>query len=238
MLKRLLLACVLVLCAVGAFAQTFKVSDVQVEGNDRIATSTILAAVGIEAGAEASLADIDQAVHRIFDLGSFADISAELTEVQGAKIVTFVVKELPLVRRIEFVGNDELKEEKLSPLLKLKTPSLFNQTKIDQSIAELRKAYIEDGYHAVKITTEVKTDVNNEATLEFVIDEGEKVLIKELRFVGNTVFDKDDLMDKIETKERWWLSWLTGRGAYQEEIMDLDMERIKAAYQDVGYQDV
>ena len=89
-----------------------------------------------------------------------------------------------------------------------------------------------------KISTEVKTDIKNEATLEFVIVEGEKVLIKDLRFVGNTVFEKDDLIDKIETRERWWLSWLTGRGAYQEDIMDIDIERIKAAYQDVGYQDV
>ncbi len=238
MLKRLLLTCALVLLAVAAFAQTFKVSDIQIEGNDRIATSAILAAVQIKPGAEVSVADIDQALHRIFDLGSFDDIAAELTEVQGAKIVTFVVRELPLIRRVEFLGNDELKEEKLRPLLKLRTPSIFNQAKIDQSIEELRKTYIEDGYHAVKITTELKTDINNEATLEFVIDEGEKVLIKDLRFVGNTVFDKDDLMDKIETKERWWLSWLTGRGAYQEEIMEFDIERIKVAYQDVGYQDV
>ena len=238
MLKRLLLSCLMTLVAVAAFAQTIRVSDIQIEGNDRIATSAILAAVQLDAGTDITMDAVDSALRRIYKIGSFEDVSAQLTEVQGAKIVTFVVSELPLVRRINFKGNDELKEEKLRPLLKMRTPSILSQNKIDKSIEELKKAYIEDGFHAVKITTDVKIDINNEATLEFVINEGEKVLIKELRFVGNTVFDKDDLIDKIETREKWWLSWLTGRGAYQEDIMDIDLERIKAAYQDVGYQDV
>ena len=238
MLNRLLFTCFMMLVAANSFAQTFKVSDIQIEGNERIAASAILSAVQLDAGSDVSMSEIDAAIHRIYEIGSFSDISAELTEVQGAQIVTFVVSELPLVRRVLFVGNEELKEEKLRPLLKIRTPSIFSQSKIDKSIEELKKAYIEDGYHAVKISTELKTDIKNEATLDFVIDEGDKVLIKELRFVGNTVFDKDDLIDKIETRERWWLSWLTGRGAYQEDIMEIDLERIKAAYQDVGYQDV
>ena len=93
-------------------------------------------------------------------------------------------------------------------------------------------------FHAVQIDSELKTDINNEATLTFKIEEGKKVLIKEIRFVGNTVFEKDELLDHMETRERWFLSWMTGRGAYLEDIMDLDIERIKAAYQDKGYQDV
>ncbi len=238
MFKRLLFSCFLILFATGVFAQTFKLSDIQIEGNDRIASSAILSAVQLDPGSEVAMDEIDAAIHRIFKIGSFSDVSAELTEVQGAKIVTFLVTELPLIRRAVFVGNDELKEEKLRPLLKLRTPSLFNQGNVDKSIEEIKKAYIEEGYHAVKISTEVKTDIKNEATLEFIIVEGEKVLIKNLRFVGNTVFEKDDLIGKIETRERWWLSWLTGRGAYQEDIMEIDIERIKAAYQDVGYQDV
>ncbi|MEE4252463.1 MAG: outer membrane protein assembly factor BamA [Desulfuromusa sp.] len=238
MLKKTLLTLFLLSFAVFSTAQEINVSDIQIEGNSRIQKSSVLAAVTIKPGDQVSLDDIDEALHGIFALGRFEDVSAELTEVQGAKILTFVVKELPLVRRIEFTGNDELSKDKLRPLVKIRTPSLYNRAKIDESILEIKKAYIEDGYHAAKIEPELLTDIKNEATLTFKVTEGKKVLIKDIKFVGNTVFDKGDLLKKIETKERWFLSWITDRGAYLEETMDLDIERIRAAYHDEGYQDV
>ncbi len=92
-------------------AVDFKVSDILIEGNTRVESSTVLAAVSLNVGDQISMDDIDQALHDIFALGYFEDVAAELTEVQGgAKIVTYVVKELPLIRRIEIEGNEELKK--------------------------------------------------------------------------------------------------------------------------------
>ena len=238
MVKKLLLTLCCLFFAVVTTASDFKVSDIQIEGNNRVGSTTIRSAVSFEAGDQVTLDDVDQALHNIFALGRFEDVSAELTEIQGAKIITFVVKELPLIRKIEFKGNDELKRDKLRPLMTFRTPSIYRRDKVRESIEEIKQAYIEDGYHAAKIVPNLKTDIKNEATLVFEIDEGEKVLIRKITFVGNTVFDKGDLLDEIETRERWFLSWLTGRGAYLEETMEIDIERIKAAYHDEGYQDV
>jgi outer membrane protein insertion porin family len=228
MLKKILLTLFLLSIAVLSFAQDIEISDIQVEGNNRIEKSAIMAAISIKPGDRVSLKQIDDAVHSIFSLGRFDDISAELTEVRGAKILTFVIKELPLVRLIVFSGNDELKNDKLRPLVKIRTPSIYSRSKVEESIKEIRKAYIEEGYHAVKITPELQTDIKNEATLTFNIVEGKKVLIRDIRFVGNVVFTKSELLKKIETKEKWFLSWLTDRGAYLEDTMALDIERIKA----------
>lgn len=238
MLKRLLLTLCLLLIAVVAGAEGFKVSEIQIEGNTRIETSTILAATPIKPGDQVTLDDVDAALHNIFALGRFEDVSAELTDVQGAKIITFVVSEMPLVRDVLFEGNDELSEEKLRPLVSVKIPEIFNHTKVKQSVFEIENAYAKEGYHAAVIKPVVDIDEKNEATLTFKITEGEQVLIDKIRFVGNTAIDKDDLEDAIETQERWWLSWLTDRGVYQEEIMELDVERIKAAYKDKGYVDI
>ncbi len=239
MLKKTLLAlCLLLLLAFGAAASDFKVSDILVEGNNRIETATILAAIPIKPGDQVSLEDVDQAMQSIFSLGRFEDISVDLTEIQGAKLLTFVVSELPLVRDVRFAENDHLGEEKLRALVSVKIPEMFSHAKVKASIREIEKAYIEDGYHAVKVEPEVDIDERNEATLTFRIKEGKKVLIDEIRFVGNRVFDEDELEDVMETRERWWLSWLTGRGALQEEIVQLDLERIKAHYHDKGYMDV
>jgi len=238
MLKKTLLTLFLLSIAVFSMAQEIKISDIQIEGNSRIEKSSILAAINIKPGDQVALDAVDEAVHDIFSLGCFEDVSAELTEVQGAKILTFVVQELPLVRKVEFAGNDALSKDMLRPLVKIRTPSLYSRAKVEESVLEIKKAYVEDGYHAAQIEPQLLTDIKNEATLTFKITEGQKVLIRDIDFVGNTVFDKGDLLKKIETKERWFLSWITDRGAYLKETMDLDIERIKAAYHDEGYQDV
>jgi len=238
MLKRVILTLILLSAAVFASAQDLRVSDIQVGGNARIETSTVLAAISIKPGDLVSLETIDQAMQSIFKLGYFDDISVEMTEVQGAKILTFVVHELPLIRSIVFVGNKKLKDDKLVPLLTMRTPSIYNRIKVDVTLEQIKNAYIVDGYYAAKITPDLQVDDKNEGTLTFNIVEGKKILISHITFVGNTVFDKDQLLDKMETKERWWLSWITDRGVYNKEAMSLDVERIKAAYHDEGYQSV
>jgi outer membrane protein insertion porin family len=236
MLKKVTLTLLLLGLAVLAAAQDLRVSDVQVEGIIRVETSVVLAEISIEPGDLVTPEDIDRAMQNIFKLGYFDDISADMTEVQGAKILTFVVHELPLIRHIKFSGNDKLKKDKLRPLIKLRAPSIYNRSKIEASLKEIKNAYIEDGYYAAKIEADLQVDDKNEATLTFEIVEGKKVLIRDISFVGNIAFDKDELIDKMETKERWFLSWITDRGVYNKDTMLLDIERIKAAYHDKGYQ--
>jgi len=236
MLKKVILILFLLSLAAVSFAQDLRVSDVQIEGIIRVETSVVLSKISIKPGDLVSPEDIDQAMQDIFKLGYFDDVSADLTEVQGAKILTFVVHELPLIRHIKFSGNKKLKKDKLRPLIKVRVPSIYKRSKIETSIEEIKKAYVEDGYYAVQIESDLQVDDKNEATLTFKIEEGKKVLIRDITFVGNIAFDKDELLDKMETKERWFLSWMTDRGIYNKDTMSLDVERIKAAYHDKGYQ--
>ena len=39
----------------------------------------------------------------------------------------------------------------------------------------------------------------------------------------------------METKERWFLSWITGRGAYLEDVLANDLELIANEYFNAGY---
>ena len=48
--------------------------------------------------------------------------------------------------------------------------------------------------------------------------------IKEITVEGNKTFDDDELLDQIETSEKWFLSWLTEGGL-------LDMNKVQ---QDAG----
>ena len=60
----------------------------------------------------------------------------------------------------------------------------------------------------------------------FDVNEGPKVKVRDIEFVGNDAVSDGTLKRKMkETKEHWFLSWITGRGTYQEAKFEEDAEK-------------
>ncbi len=89
--------------------------------------------------------------------------------------------------------------------------------------------------YAAEITMDSQVNAENEAMVTFQVDEGNLVRIKEIRFEGNTVFAEKELRKAMDTEEQWFLSWLTGRGNYDEMLLEQDLERIADLYFNRGY---
>jgi len=218
-----------------AFANSYKIDDVQIAGNRRVERSAIFSVISIKPGSTATDADIDQDVRALYKLGRFENVFADLEQRGAGFLLTYRLEERPLVRKFTIEGNKELKLEKLQPLVTLKTPGIYNPKDLRDSVEAIKKAYRDEGYYAAQVEAKVDVNADNEATVKFVVTENEKVLIKEINFEGNTVFTADELRKVMESKEKWWLSWLTGRGAYNEDLIQNDLEIIADQYYNKGY---
>jgi outer membrane protein insertion porin family len=236
MFKRVFVALVfLFLLPNTALAQVSQISEVVIEGHRRVELSVIKSVLSIKSDQAVSLEDIDRDIRAIYKLGHFEDVSASIEDRSGAKILIYRLAERPLVRKIKFSGNKELKPEKLRSLVSIETPGIYNPRNLNKSVEAIRKAYKQEGYHAAEIEAKVDISDNNEATITFEIKEGEKVFVRHIRFEGNTVFSDRRLKKFMETKEKWFLSWLTGRGTYNEEVIQNDLEIIADQYYNKGY---
>jgi outer membrane protein insertion porin family len=71
--------------------------------------------------------------------------------------------------------------------------------------------------------------------VEFAIQEGEKVFIKEIRFAGNESFKDSKLQKVMGTKEKGLLSWFTDSGVLKRDILEQDAARITSFYHHHGY---
>jgi len=231
----LALSTVLFFFPVIALSQTLRVDEVLVEGNRRVEKNAVLSVLTVKPGESVSAEEIDANVRSIYKLGRFSDVSAHLQQDGDEYRLVFRVFERPLVRRVLFTGNDEFERNKLEALSSIKTPDLYNPRELAESVEAIRQAYKEEGYYAVLIDTKVDIDDDNEAVVTFDIKEGEKVLIRDIRFHGNTVFTDKQLKKAMETKEKWFFSWLTGRGTYRDEVLQNDLEIIADKYYNVGY---
>ncbi|WP_432820998.1 outer membrane protein assembly factor BamA [Trichloromonas sp.] len=218
-----------------AWSAPTTISEVRVQGNVRVELSAIYSVLSARAGTAYDAAVIDRDIKAIYGIGRFRDVSADLEEVSGASILTYRLVERPLVRRVDFKGNDEFSVDKLRGLIVVKTPDIYDPALVDKSIEAIKASYRDDGFYSAEVTSSLDVDDRNEATITFEVKEGDKVLVESIRFEGNTIFKDKELRKAMETQERWMFSWLTGRGKFNEDILKDDLERIADLYYNVGH---
>jgi len=101
LLRTLLPAVVLALASLSAPAETFEVSDIQVEGLQRVSAGNVFSALPIEVGDRINDATVADAIRNLFQTGLFANI--RLAREDSVLIVS--VEERPSIARIEVEGT-------------------------------------------------------------------------------------------------------------------------------------
>lgn len=226
---------VLLALPVCSMARTYSIDKIRVEGNRRIERRVIQTILKVSPGSQVDEKQIDQDLAEIFKLGKFSDVSAEVVTETGSSVLIYKVVERPLIRKVELVDNEELDDAALRELVKVKTPQIYNPRDVFETIKAMKAAYLEKGHYAAKIEPDLQVDDRNEAILSFKVSEGKRVLIDSIRFEGNTVLSDSELRKGMQTEERWFFSFLTDRGAYNEELLQNDLAIISDMYFNVGY---
>lgn len=216
-------------------AEALTVAEVRVEGNRRVEKSAITPLISVQPGQPFTAGDVDRDILAVYKLGRFEDVRADIETENGIRVLIYRLEERPLVRSVEYGGNKEIETSKLREVVTLKSPDIFEPRVVAESIKKMKEVYVAEGYHAATIKEKLTVNDANEATVTFEIEEGEKALVGTIAFEGNTVFDDDDLREAMETRERWFLSWLTGRGAYLPDVLENDLAILADMYFNKGY---
>ena len=206
-----------------------------VQGNHRIESDAILRVVKTKPGDPYNAALLSEDLQSIYAMGWFDDVRVEVEKKADGNTVFFAVKEKPTIREIKITGNDEIKEDKIKEAIDIKSGSVLNIFKIHRNILAILALYKAENYHAAKVTYKINSLDHNQADLEFVIKEGEKIRIKTISFDGNTAYTAKELKKKMKTSEKGFFSWLTSSGDYDKEKLQQDVYTITDLYQNNGY---
>ena len=235
-----------------------KIAEVRVVGNRRIEQDAIKRIVKTQPGDTLLAKNLSEDLKAIYSMGYFDDVRVESEESSTGKIILFVVKEKPTIRHIiiknsqgyQPISNkkepqetkNDIKpgslvfdDEKILKSLDIKTGSIVNIFKIQSNIKRIEDMYKEKNYHNVKVSYNIKEQDNNQADLEFVIDEGKKILIKEIHFAGNQAYPDKKLKKIMKTSEKGFWSWLTSSGDLKTEDLNQDAELLTSFYHNSGY---
>jgi outer membrane protein assembly factor BamA len=95
----------------GDLAFPIQITEISIEGNDRVATRDVLKAIPFKVGDTLNeQADLKPASQAIFDLGWFSEVLPEVAQDGG---VSFRVAENPVVEKIEVTGNTHKRDYSL-----------------------------------------------------------------------------------------------------------------------------
>jgi len=211
------------------------IDSVHIKGNKRIETDAILATIESQKGTVFDPGSLDKDLRSIYQMGFFDDVQIDVEEGPGGKIVTFKVSEKPSIGAIKFEGNKKIDRKDLMEILGIKEYSILDRKGIKDSIERLRDHYHQKGYYNVEIRERIEDLPNNEVALIYEIKEGDKVYIREIRFVGNTKISDYDLKDVMETSEKGPWSFLTHSGRLDRKELESDIFKIKSHYYNNGY---
>lgn len=216
-----------------AFSQSYRFNSVQVDGNARIETGTILSYAGIARGQSVSAAELNDAYQRIVASGLFETV--EIVPRGGALVINVV--EYPTVNRIRFEGNRRLKDDALSAIVQQQPRLVFSPTKAEQDAAAIAQAYAEQGRLSARVTPRIIRRSDNRVDLVFEIFEGRNSEINRIGIVGNNVYSDRRLRRVLESKQAGLLRQLIRRDTFVEDRLQFDQQVLRDFYLSRGYID-
>ncbi len=236
-MKSLLRSCLIAGAAVGmnswAF-EPFTVTDIRVEGLQRIAPGTVFSYLPIKTGETFDETRSADAIRALFRTGFFKDVRIE----RDSGVLVVVVEERPAISSIEITGNKDIESEPLLVSLKeigFAQGRVFDRSLLDKVEQELERQYFSRGKYGVKIKTTVTPLERNRVAINIAVSEGRAARIKQISIVGNKVYDDKTLLEDFQLSTPTLLSFYTGVDQYSKQKLAGDLETLRSYYLDRGY---
>lgn len=243
--RRVVLAALLFL---GLAATSVKAQDIegknvsQVEvryaGASNVDEARIRSYISTRSGEAYRSEKVDNDIKSLYESGLVDDVRV-LAEPTGDSLkVIYEVTTRGTVVAVGFVGNtqDKFSDQKLAKETKLKVGGSLSDEAILSARRNLETYYRGYGYPDVSISHRTQPSESGQGyDLIFVIEEGGKNEIRNIRFEGNSTYDSKTLRKQMKVKEKGWFSWLNKSGRFEVDQLDSDVESVLDYYRTRGY---
>jgi outer membrane protein insertion porin family len=226
---------IVTLCVLPCAAEDAKITLIEVQGNKRIETATILAKIKTKEGDIFSPSQIKEDIKVLYQLGHFEDVQVKTEGFEKGLKVIFSVKEKPLIREVTFEGNDELTIEKLKENMNLLPRTAFNIQLINENAEKIRLKYQDKGFYEAVVVPVVTELRGGDRNVTFYIEEGKAVSLEEIAITGNHAFSSTEIKDALKNQEHTFFSFLGRSGTLRTEELREDVETIRNLYYNKGY---
>ncbi|AKJ64429.1 outer membrane protein assembly factor BamA [Kiritimatiella glycovorans] len=236
------IAAALIVASGATQAGTVKDLDVKNLGRARVEPSAVTTVVALKEGQnyenEGVLRHaVSEDVRRLRDAERFAYVAADVEPVGPDWRVVFQVKGRPRVRDIEVQGAKAVTSRKIRNLMELERGAFVDDLTLAARIREVKEHYRKHHYPYADIDWDLQWNEDESVDVRIAVDEGKKLVVKQVEIVGNEAVKDKVLRKELEQKGTSILSWITGAGTYKAGAEDHDRAAVRRVYHDRGYLD-
>jgi outer membrane protein insertion porin family len=221
------------------------VEEIEIRGNRRIPRESVLYYVQSKPQDKFDLSLAQRDLQSIIQMGLFDPLATKLfveDGPRGGKIIIFQVKEYPIIRAIDYRGMKSVTQSEVLTRFKEKTVQVGQEQTLDPAKANrarlvLRELLAEKGHPNAEVKVEIEEISATTVSLVFYVDEGKRVRVKEIQFVGaRDGFSQRRLRGAMKlVKEAGLFSNFSSKDIYfKDKLMD-DLERVRYFLGTKGY---
>jgi outer membrane protein insertion porin family len=211
------------------------VQSIAVRGNQRLEPETIRAYANIRPGQSYTAVTLDQALKDLYATQLFADVT--ITGGESGNLV-INVRENPVINRVILEGNKKLKDDKITPEIKLAPRQIFTRAAVRSDVERILALYRSQGRFAAHIDPKIVQLDQNRVDVVFEIKEGDVAKIRAINILGNKQFPDGRLRKQMYTRQAGGpLGFLKSNDSYDPDRLAADQQKLRSFYLEQGYAD-
>ncbi len=209
------------------------ISDIRVEGNERIEAGTVKSYMVTQVGDLFDTERLDRSLKALYATGLFSDVTLR----RDGNVLVVRVSENPIVNRVVFEGNHKLTDENLRPITQLKARSVFTAAIAQLDRQKILDEYAKKGRFSARVEPKIIQLDQNRVDVVYEINDGQASYVSRISFVGNQAFSESKLKEVIASREEAFWRFLSTSDSYDPERLNYDRELLRRFYMRNGYAD-
>ena len=216
-----------------AHTQETLVSSINVDGNKRISSDTIVSLSKVQVGSAYSPTQLNSALQSIKKSSYFKTVDISIVN----NILNINVIENPTINSISFEGNKSLSDINLNELITSKQRQTLLISQVEKDTDKIATAYADTGRISAIVTPKVIELSDNRVDLVFEITEGRITEVEKITFTGNRVFSDLRLKGVIATKQAGIFRRFIKSDTFVKDKLDYDIDLLRNFYINKGFID-
>jgi outer membrane protein insertion porin family len=220
------------------------VESVDITGNRRLRKDDLLYWVQTRAGDPYNEQQVQRDLLTLLQLGFFDKTATRVFTEEGARggvNVIFEVKELPIIRDLQFEGLKSVPESDVLKAFRerrvgVSKESIYDPVKVRNAIRVLKELLAEHGHPNATVVEKLDEVSATSTAVTFEINEGDRVRVVEIQFEGNTVFSDGQLRGAMKyVKEAGLITRFKGQDILHREKLEVDLRLVDNYMRSKGY---
>ena len=220
------------------------VGGVKVEGNTYFKSQQILSYSGLREGQEITIPgeEISSIVERLWLQRYFEDVAVVVDSLDATRdtaYFTIKIQERPRVSRWTFSGVKSGERKDIEERVNLRPGREFSDY-VEKTTADIVKRYYAGkGFLQCEVTAEVVRDtiISNAIQVNFAVDRGPKIKVKDINFIGNDHVKEFKLARSMKkTKSNKIYNFFHSKKFDEKEYLN-DKRNVLSAFNEEGYRD-